>query len=68
MIPDHAASTATESNLPAAQPASRWRRFWTRLAAYVEAMELSYDEIQDRRIAALETEVVRLRGLIANAD
>lgn len=68
MTQDRGASTATDPDLPGDQPNSRWRRFWTRFVACAEGMEMSYDEIQDRRIAALETEVVRLRGLIANAD
>jgi hypothetical protein len=42
---------------------SPWRRFWTSLQTYAEAFDTSYDEIQDRRIAALEAEVARLRML-----
>jgi len=44
---------------------SRWRRFWNELAALDEALSFSYDELQDRRIAALEKEVAQLRMQIA---
>ena len=48
------------SDPPTPRP-SRLRRLWRQFGAYVEAMEMSYDEIQDARIAALETEVASLR-------
>ena len=43
---------------------SAWRRFLTWSSAIAEAMDTSYDEIQDRRILALEGEVIRLRKLL----
>ena len=44
---------------------SRWRRFWNELAALDGALSFSYDELQDRRIAALEKEVAQLRMQMA---
>ncbi|MFZ2155470.1 MAG: hypothetical protein WAV72_05035 [Bradyrhizobium sp.] len=38
-----------------------WRRWLAKLAAIEEALSLSIDEIQDRRIARLEAEVAELR-------
>lgn len=38
-----------------------WRRWLAKLAAIEEALSLSVDEIQDRRIARLEAEVAELR-------
>lgn len=46
---------------------TRWARFWTRLQEVGEAMELSYDELQDRRILALEQEVMQLREALDTA-
>ena len=44
-----------------ARPASVWRRLWLWLRAVEEAMDLTYDDIQDRRIRVLESEVAALR-------
>ena len=41
-----------------------WGRLLTWVAAFEEAMDTSYDDIQDRRIAALERDVAALRGQI----
>jgi len=46
---------ASANRLPA------WRRWLAQLAAMEEALSLSPDEIQDRRIARLEAEVAELR-------
>lgn len=40
---------------------SPWRHWLAKLAAIEEALSLSIDEIQDRRIARLEAEVAELR-------
>lgn len=40
-----------------------WRRWLTKLAAIEEALSLSIDEIQDRRIARLEAEVAELASV-----
>lgn len=46
----------------AAKKASAWRRFVAWMFALEEAMDASYDEVQDRRIFALELEVANLRS------
>jgi hypothetical protein len=43
-------------------PVSAWRRFLAWVQAFEEAMDTSYDEIQDRRILALERKVASLRS------
>ena len=60
---------STEQPRPAgsddrAPRASAWHRFLTWSNAIAEAMDTSYDEIQDRRILALEGEVIRLGKLL----
>ena len=42
-------------------PKSPWRRFLAWIEAMEDAMDVSYDDVQDRRILALENEVARLR-------
>lgn len=48
------------SSVETMEPRSRWRRWLAELAAYEEAMCLSGEEIQDRRIAALEARLAEL--------
>jgi hypothetical protein len=45
----------------AAREPSAWQRFLIRLEAIDDALNTSYDEIQDRRILALEKEVESLK-------
>jgi hypothetical protein len=59
MATDHVAALA-----PSVPKPSRWNRFWTTFAAYAEAIEMPPSEWQDRRIAALEAELVRLRAIV----
>lgn len=51
---------ATDHIAPTAAP-SRWRRLVDALHRFAVAMDSTYDEVQDRRIAALEAEIAVLR-------
>lgn len=42
---------------------SRWGSFWAKVHAFTEATELSPAELQQRRMNALEAELVRLRAI-----
>lgn len=44
-----------------ARPRSWWRRFVAWAAAFEEAVSLSHDELQDRRLARIEREVADLK-------
>ena len=55
----------TMKNVDAAKPEAHWRTWMNKFNAYAEAMEMSYDELQDRRIDRLEAEIVRLRSELA---
>ena len=48
-------------------PKSRQARLWAWLRAFDETLHLSYDDIQDRRIAALEREMQRLQAHVQAA-
>jgi len=43
---------------------SRWGSFWAKVHAFVEAVELSPAELQQRQLNALEAELVRLRAIV----
>ena len=45
-----------------------WRRFWAWLAAVEAAMDTSCDDIQDRRILALERKVAMLAERVPAAS
>ncbi len=49
---------------PPMQGASAWRRLWTWLRDAEEALETTHDDIQNRRILALEREVASLRAAL----
>lgn len=42
-----------------------WRRWISNLSAWVEAVSLSYDELQDRRIGRLERDVAELKSRLS---
>jgi hypothetical protein len=46
----------------AAKDANAWRRFLAWLAALEEAMDFTYDDLQDQRILRLEREVADLKA------
>ena len=46
----------------AAKDANAWRRFLAWLAAFEEAMDFTYDDLQDQRILRLEREVADLKA------
>lgn len=50
----------TNSRAVTMEPRSRWRRWLAELAAFEEAMCLSSEEIQGRRIVALEARLAAL--------
>ena len=49
-------------NAPTDRQPSRWQRFLERFAAVDDALNTGYDELQDRRIARLESEVEDLKA------
>lgn len=50
----------TSSSVETMEPRSRWRRWLAELAAFEEAMGLSGEDVQDRRIVALEARLAEL--------
>ena len=56
-MPDELQRTA-----PPVREASAWRRLWAWLRAVEETLNTVYDDIQDRRILALERDVAGLRA------
>ena len=55
----------TTKNADTAKPESPWRTWMNKFTAFAEAMEMSYNELQDRRMDRLEAEIVRLRSELA---
>ncbi len=59
---------SNETRSTSIAPRTAWQRFWAWLKAFGEAVDTSYDEVQDRRILALEREVARLRRKVAAVE
>ncbi len=55
---------SVEPNADGSPRPSAWRRCVAWLRAIEEVMETSYDDVQDRRLLALEEDVARLREAI----
>lgn len=55
-----------KSDIGATGAVSGWRRWLAKLAAFDEALCLSANEIQERRIARLEAEIANLKTVVAN--
>ena len=51
----------TTTNNATATSEPFWRRWLQKIVAYEAAMDMSYDEIQDKRMDRIEAELVRLR-------
>ena len=43
-------------------PETFWRRWIRRIAAFEEAMDMTHDDVQDRRMDRLEAELAKLRA------
>ncbi len=44
-----------------------WGRLWAWLQAFETAMETTYDDLQDRRLIALEREMAEVRAALRTA-
>ena len=47
------------------RPDTFWRRWLNKIAAFEAAMEMTCDDVQDRRLERIEAELARLRSELA---
>ena len=52
----------TSANREKIPPETFWRRWMGKLAAFSVAIDMSYDDLQDRRMDRIEAELMSLRS------
>ena len=58
----------TTTSIAAPRHETFWRRWMRKVAAFEEAMEMTYDDCQDRRMDRIEAELARLRSEMETAS